>query len=159
MNNEQTISALRRRAIAWGGDIVQVTNEMYDRVSGIDRDYCIADGPYRKDFYGAPFTSGLGILWSKKKIYCTNSSEWPGVVHEMGHVFTSKKDPNHADDWEFFGWEYATFWVEKNRDYIVEDGESFGYLTRTNRRKVLQERLTHAKKIGLLRHGIPQAVR
>lgn len=53
-----------------------------------------------------------------------------------------------------------TTWIKANKDYVVtDDGWEIGTLSRKKISEIIRERLTHAKKIGLLKHGIPQAVR
>jgi hypothetical protein len=98
---------------------------------------------------------------------------WSHLVHEMAHTFASKHPPDKADDWEFFGWEYAVAryvgdvetWRRSNVDYQIEEHSpflsgSFGSMSRTKQDKYLTERLYHAKKIGIVsKSNIPLSIR
>lgn len=83
-------------AQAWGGELIPMeeADPRWDRFSGRQH---------------APFTHyNLAIAWDRKKIfYDPKEVNWVDVVHEMGHVFASKKRPRWSDEGRFFGFEIA----------------------------------------------------
>lgn len=128
MNEYQILQAQCRR---WGGDLLAASEDsiksfITDAEPGIED--IIAIGP---TFFVAPFTLkyNLGILWNRHEILYAPPLNWTAIIHEMGHVFASKEDPNNADEWSFFGWEMALVrflslnldqWIQDNKDYVVE---------------------------------------
>jgi hypothetical protein len=126
-------------------------------------------------YESAPFTTfyELGVIWHKKLIMSERGLMWPHLVHEMAHTFASKHPPDKADEWEFFGWEYAVAryvgdveaWRRSNVDYQIDDGGphrygEFGALSRRNQNKICTERLYHAKKIGIVsKDNFPLSIR
>lgn len=119
----------------------------------------------------APFASNVGLDYAKKIVYFTGMKTPAGhVVHEMGHVFACDQHPDEMPyEWDFFGWEYAVVlylkldaksWFKSQDDYIVDDNStSFGSLTILQRKAVLEERLTMAKKMKLVKNNRPVSIR
>lgn len=64
-------------------------------------------GEFSKDLE-APFNREVGLNYVDKVIYARHINVTPtAVIHEMGHVFASEKEPLDCDEVEFLGWEYA----------------------------------------------------
>lgn len=141
-----SLSKLKRLARKWGGDVVELSRSDYDKL--------------QSGFYEAPFTSyRLGVHHRSKTVYWSEKVEVGEVIHEMGHVFASKRPPDLTEEWDFFGWEYILAkkvgalkeWTGSTSDYQVsEDGETFGGLTEAGRVVLLTERVSRAKALGLL---------
>jgi hypothetical protein len=114
----------------------------------------------------APFTSLLATDWNRKKIYHVDS-HWADIIHEMGHVFAARTDPNNCCEYDFFGWELMlarrvgslVAWVKRNEEYLVEDVQPLGALTPTVRRALLHERVAVVRELGLVIDDMPQSVR
>lgn len=153
------ITKLRSLCKTLGGDLVELTSKQFDH-------------KHSKTFYECPFARAqLGLDFSKKHVLYTTEHvppEWPEIIHEMGHVFASKKAPPFSDEWSFLGWEYATclhlcgdveVWKRNMSDYNVEHVD-FGSLSPRKQNALLVERLTCAKRVGLVSPaGVPLTVR
>jgi hypothetical protein len=154
--NKIFIPKLQRVAHRLGGNVVAVSEERYDALH----------------IFEAPFTSyRLGIDWIKRVVYFVWDTDghtrlcWGDIIHEMGHVFACKKNPDNSDEYDFFGWEWALMkqiggnedqWNESQKHYqigIQVNGSWFnewGSLTPKQRRHVLKDRLEKAKALGLI---------
>lgn len=156
---------------SWGGQLVRVTSDQLRELGGNEQ-----GKPYKdRQYFDAPFVRHhtLGILFHDFRVLYTTGVHWAAIIHELGHVFATTEHPGRADEWSFFGWEYAVAkhikgsldeWVVHNEDYGVEGGtggmEEFGDLSVEGRQKRLNERRNVAMKIGLIdAHGRPQAIR
>jgi len=147
----------------WGGSLIQVSDEEYEAGSTTND----------KGYYHCPFAEGLGVQWNTKVIMYTGEVNPSAVIHEMGHVFASHSTPRHADEYSFFGWEYALSqyvgipfeeWAENNKDYVVGNLTEFGCLKHQQQKHIIEERLQLARNTGLLKDtsyskDIPQVVR
>jgi hypothetical protein len=157
---------LRYLCRMWGGQIRIVTDDTYyDRTDS------------QPGFYEAPFnTPYLGFFWKSKVIWAAQPFTWPNVLHEMGHVFACRHPPLNQpagnDEWDFFGWEYATAlyihgdldqWTDANSDYGTDDGD-FATLTHEKQKELLGDRLAAAENLGLIQASpegvyVPTAIR
>lgn len=169
------LEQLTRLCVDWGGSIRSVNKETMRRLLG-------ADGLLREDgsrvgsFSLAPFVSELiGILWSKKDIYYLDDDlerlPISALIHEMGHVFASTQTPDDAQEFDFFGWELAMadhiglprpLWIKENQYYVVTASPSsdcLGDLPPAEMEALFKERLDLATANGLLREGVPVAIR
>lgn len=156
------IDRLRALCQQWGGDLIEVSDDEFLTLS------C------RDDFYDAPFGSAeFGTLWRQKRIYYTSKTAWPDLVHEMGHVFASRRNPNACNEYDFLGWEYAVArfigaltsdWRAGMADYQLMDdetgrGDDIGSLSRRDFRRLMLDRLTVARRKGLLDGMTPKVIR
>lgn len=159
---EQRIAKLKRRARAWGGQLVQ-----------IERD------EYPKNMSKAPFTSKrLGVSYKDKIVFYSSNCLIPEIIHEMAHVFASKHTPAKSDEWSFFGWEWTLAktigltqkeFASGNYEYLVYaagfNEDEFGALHSVGRMKplklraVLLEAVETSKKNGLIAYGRATAIR
>jgi hypothetical protein len=162
-------------ATSWGGALREVSTEEFLKIAGLTLSKQfeggkIWEGPPRRGFYGAPFTNhDLGVLWAKKQVVYSGTVGWPEVIHEMGHVFACRVNPNRSEEFDFLGWEYALAkyiegpmdeWLRELRNYqIASDGREFGDLSPSERFKFLQERLEIARQKKLVIGDVPQSIR
>lgn len=152
--NRQNCRKLSRMVRRWGGEVVRLTQEQYyylGRQAGVSE---------------APFAVELAVNYEKKAIYCV-APAWYELVHEMGHVFASRKSPRQSNDFDFLGWEWMLArqlkgvrkWIEGNADYGVNPEEDLGDLTPIQVRKLLQERLDDAIQQGIVVKGRAVSIR
>lgn len=164
------IEELRKLVEKWGGTLEKVSR---------DEIYAIEE---QAGFAAAPFTGGLGVFWKDKRILFTEQTHWSAIIHEMGHVFVGKCEPeNEPNEFDFFGWEYLIAkrfdieaWRKENADYVVtEDGKSLGDLTNEFNERVMHgmnldekefqalitERLQRAEELGMIQNGEPVTLR
>ena len=150
-----------------GGDLEEITPIEFDRK--------FLGGSYRgsNGCYGAPFSGSLlGVNFPKKRILWAEDFRWCDTIHEMGHVFASKLNPEKSDEWTFFGWEYAVClhiggneaeWKAASGSYSLGRefrNSDFGTLTPRRQEKLLAERLAYAKENGLVTaDGVPLTIR
>ncbi len=68
--------------------------------------------------------------WHRKVIYADPSTKAADIIHEMGHVFACKVNPERSEEYLFLGWEYVVAlsigmtepeWAEQMKDYMVTD--------------------------------------
>ena len=112
-----------------------------------------------------------GQNWRDKIIYAARGRESIGsIIHEMGHVFADLHPPDSSKccEWKWFGWEMAVArrisawetWSKYNDCYGVGGPFSWGDLSAKERQALIDERIQHAKKIGVLSAtGIPRSLR
>ena len=55
----------------------------------------------------APFTDGLGVVWSDFEIHAMPSTPWAHLLHEAGHLVASNEPPDSSNEYVFLGWELA----------------------------------------------------
>ena len=123
--------------------------------------------------------SEYGIHWKKKIVYAVHDTEHIGsIIHEAGHVFADRHDPDDAecDEWVWLGWEIAvarrlgawSTWSRQNANYHlgngiyrgVGKGKNWRELSARAKHLIVVDRLAHAKKIGLISpRGVPRSVR
>jgi hypothetical protein len=160
------VGRLRGLCQSWGGTLVEVPEAKLDEIEKreLDRN--------RRDFYPAPFANDLGVFWRRKRIVYTTvpaDRSYAELVHEMGHTFACTKNPEDSDEFDFFGWEYAVIryvggstalWAHTNRFYSVENGgRELGSLSEIEVYNLVQERVAHARTLGILNGYTPLAVR
>ena len=157
------IQKLRTLARKWGGDLAEVTPKEWDRL----KEERLTDRT--RTFHEAPFTGkDLGVHWPTRRVIYSGEVAWVEVIHEMGHAFATLQSPDHSDELEFFGWEYALVrfigaseeaWIEHNRDYGIDDGEEFGGLDATKRTVFLKAQVTKGQELGIIDgRGRPRTV-
>lgn len=145
---------------AWGGHLFCVSKEEYDKQE------CY-------HFYEAPFTNGdLGTNILSRSIWYTERcpTHPSSVCHEMGHLFVAHDLGyplgmlGRLQEYDFLGWEYTLTlsvgvtheeWVEENRHYRMGNGQELKDISAETLKLILQERITHAETIGILRDGMP----
>lgn len=126
-----------------------------------------------KNSFVAPFDGSLMLELETLTVFLRLDDEQhvtlknlTGIIHEMGHAFAVDEDPNHADEFEFIGWEWAlarkvgiTFkeWCENNDEYaITEDGETIGDFLDGSVR-IIRER--HQSSVGLASKNLKDEVK
>ncbi len=152
------LDRLQELARSWGGNLVEVLHE--DPVwecSSVD---------------GAPFSGKLGLDHAAKKIYVIEDAELGGIIHEMGHVFACNTPPYKSDEYDFFGWEFMVAvkldlvaeWLQNTSDYAVGgdsimDIDDFGAMDIDSQSDLIEERVQHARELGLIVGEEPVAIR
>lgn len=152
------LAKLRELARSWGGGIVEVLRE--DPLWDSDK------------VDGAPFSHKLGVDYEHKTIYVIDGAELGGLIHEMGHVFACASSPYKSDEYEFFGWEFMVAvkldlvleWLEQTKDYAaggegMANIEDFGDMTIDEQSDLIEERVQHARLIGIVVGEEPIAIR
>ena len=179
----------------WGGELIRLRPKEFDALFHAPEMSEAGLTPWRgwhrprPGYYNAPFTGErLGIQWEKKQVIYSGLVLWPGIIHEMGHVFMdltyeepwTAPEPGEERDGEFiwFGWEYVmtrkvggniSQFYDHNVHYGVEweDGEDnhcdFGHV-RDGGQRVLKRFWAHAieksKEAGCLdENHQPKALR
>lgn len=153
------VEKLRELCRQWGGDLVEITEAQYEAL--------VREGT--DEFQPAPFTDkNLGVDYINKIVYYANKP-WYSILHEMGHVFASREEPNRAtNEYDFFGWELAVVkliganvdeWVRGNCDYVVTGDVDLGSLSLDGVAKILEEIEGLARDRGLTVDGRPVAIR
>ncbi len=159
----KSLDYLAKFARKWRGDLILVDRPTFDWT------FKAYDGPAYEDnspFHLAPFTNkSLGVNYVTKTVYAVaDNLTLNGVIHELGHVFADSQDPDHADEYEWLGWEIALakqagcyrVWSAENKDYGIADNavapktRDWGYLTATQKAKLAAERVAHAVELGLV---------
>jgi len=118
----------------------------------------------------APFISAHAIDWTARIIYVVKGrADVPAILHEMGHVFASRRSPWHSKEFSFFGWEYllakelgiTRAWAKSNQGYSVgDDGTLYADLTPQQRKRVVQTQILKGIKLGIISKGhVPLTVR
>lgn len=166
------IDRLMELAASWGGSI-ETDNSL---TWFFAHDLCVS-----------PFSSAVGIIWEERAIlFDPERLPHPvtALIHEMGHVFASKKPPKKADEMEFFGWEVKLAeligypmesWLAGNADYcLTPDGWTIGEVVRNRREgysplnepeetpdmwKIVDECVRVGTKIGIFVDGVPCPIR
>lgn len=155
----------------WGGSLALVSEHTFNRVFYTTP---AAVGPDGWPFVEAPFADWAGMHWDAKLIVGVHDRvNVNAVIHEMGHVFACKTDPNGVKwdgsyEWDFLGWEMAVAykvgcyqqWSDQNSAYGVDDGSNWGDLSLDARAAMIKERMEAAATAGLLdANGHPLAIR
>lgn len=155
------IDQLRKLCHRWGGEFVELSQSAYDDVRHFKGEQKRVFGPHRGPFYEAPFSSErLGVFWKARKLVYSGDVYWTEVIHEMGHLFASSKNPDRSDEFNFFGWEYLLAkrvgdpeeWIKTNRHYGVSHrgSEEFGSLNPKEQKQLLAEQVKCGKKLGII---------
>lgn len=150
-----SLSKLQALAESWGGAVLVVSSDdpVWDLPSVTE----------------APFSSWLGIDHPNMKVYLTEKAHLGEVIHEMGHVFASLRTPYFSEEYDFFGWEFVvaqkadlvTEWLEGAGNYSVGGTQyvEFEDMTPDEQSDLLEERVQHAQKLGLIVGDEPVTVR
>lgn len=157
MDNAECIHLLRKRCKEWGGNLVELSDEEFKTLSRRAGEWAWGSAMWSN----APFSShDLGVKWTNKEVVYCGDVQWTEIVHEMGHVFASKNNPDRSSEFDFFGWEHALClelglpvqeWIDGNKDYVVgKTFEEFGSMTHLEKVKTMQERTCAATKLGLI---------
>jgi hypothetical protein len=98
------IDKLKAYCQKWRGDLVVLTPEAFDKLPMFDWEESRLRG-----WHEAPGAAGMGIHWPSRRVFVrsTNVNQPVDIIHEMGHVFASKHNPERsdADEQTFLGWE------------------------------------------------------
>ncbi len=144
------VPKLRRLCRRWGGDLRCVTSDEFEQLK------------QTRAFYEAPFTHrDIGVIWSRKLVVYAGEIAWVEAIHEMGHVFASRMNPDHANELLFLGWEIAMVdhikgdfptWLAGNKEYETtkNGGQSLGDMSPNERDNLFAERLVIAREAGIL---------
>jgi hypothetical protein len=139
---------LQAMTVAWGGQFIKVTKESFREL----RD--------RPGISEAPFTSNvLGVNYRKRIVYHSDNPEPGELIHEMGHIFASRKNTTWAEEFAFFGWEYRLAihagcvdnWLKNTGRYNIRVAgrlEEFGDLSEEDRQSVLRKRVAYGQRTG-----------
>lgn len=148
------IEILRAKCQKWGGDLVLMSSEEFERALDIQE---------------APFTTGLGVQYGRKTVIYTNPEVlWTDVVHEMAHVFASRVPPMRSDESQFFGWEWLVGkrfvrdipgWIKGYADYCVDSGHDFATLSFKEQMEEVHKSVEIGKQYGNISKGWPICVR
>jgi hypothetical protein len=157
--NRLALNRLRRLVTPWGGRLQLLCPERFEDLASV------------RGYSWAPFTStGLGVHYNSLTVVMqtpVRDHRVAEVIHEMGHVFASKKKPDDSNEFDFFGWEMATaraiglpweHWRDGTRDYQLWDAprreekwpSEVGGLTESTYELLLQDRLARARELGLV---------
>lgn len=99
----------------------------------------------------------------RRRVITVEEHACPGcVIHEMGHLFLIEAEPETCpDEWPWFGWEvvlarrarcYPT-WSKSTKTYVLGDscnGMEWGSAKPHEKRRLIADRIAHAKAIGLV---------
>ncbi len=147
------LAPLQALVQSWGGDLKQVES----------------DDPLWDHIAAAPFSSWLGVDHKRKVIYYTKEAQPGEVIHEAGHVFASSRTPNFSEEYDFFGWEFVVAvkvglvdeWLETTGNYTIggTDFVEFEDMTIDEQSDLLEERVQHARSLGLIQGDEPMSIR
>jgi hypothetical protein len=148
-----SLAELQSLARSWGGDVLVVhfNDPVWDLLDH------------------APFSAWLGVDHRLKLVYLTKEANLGEVIHEMGHVFATDRSPNFSEEYDFFGWEFVVAqkvnlvdeWIQSAGNYSVggTDFAEFEELTVDEQSDLLEERVAHARQLGLIVGEEPVSVR
>lgn len=179
VDNLAIIQKLKAVAEQWGGNIIEWPTQRYDQFAKAQamlpyRRAGKAKGMKLRHFYEAPFTSKIGINWRDRTILYAGNVGWPDFVHEMGHTFACKANPDRSKEEKFFGWELKLVevtlgfspggpqhreWESSNQYYCVDGVHDLGQLTAEEKAEFYCYSVKLATKNGLLVDGVPQCIR
>lgn len=153
--------ALARITQGWGGALIG------DDISPEDENG-LSDAPFSMFFCVNHYT---------KRVYynpevLSYPQEAAGVIHELGHVFACHDLPKDSEEFDFFGWEWALArevdmldeWLKSIDSYTLPASagdftEDFGTLSPEEQSDVIEERVQHAQRLGLVNDDKPVCIR
>lgn len=169
--NANPLAKLQRMAKRWGGEVVVETTRRFDPM----HPYLILD---RVDVSTAPFDSYYAINWHERRVLIdpvvAGRVSIPSVIHEMGHVFASRRSPNNlrCDETSWLGWEYLIAkrvgcimadWHGWHDGYglgSLYDGYDYGALSKREQQEAITYAIAAGKHHGnITADGRPRAVR
>lgn len=77
----------------------------------------------------APFSGDVGICWEDRTICAYDSTPWPSILHEAGHLVGTDQVPDLCDESLFLGWEWAVVkylklsedeFLSSNQEYVID---------------------------------------
>lgn len=162
------IKKLTKLARTLGGRITSLPKERFEEIKKSQQGL-----PYSKrTFFEAPFPGGtyVGVSWRRKEVlYAEGLCAWPHLIHELAHALVCHDNPDQAgDEFDFFGWEVVVArlvgpmaeWEYANRHYnVTNDGDDLASYSRAQKDALYEERIARAEKLGLLKNGVPVAIR
>lgn len=167
------LRTLARVCRQFGGRLTVLSQSTFDNL--VEQAFDSADDRIGDGLNMAPFTDAHALHWRKKVIYVVRGREQVGsIIHEMGHVFAAPHNPEHicreCREWDWLGWEIALarqigaaqVWSRHNANYHTGEGGGgqWNKLSTKRRRAVVADRLTRARKIGVVdADGAPRSVR
>lgn len=181
VDNSEIIAKLKAVANQWGGNIIEWSPQRYTLFAKAQQAL-----PYRRrggepksvklrHFYEAPFTnSKIGINWRRRVILYAGNVHWVDFVHEMGHAFACRDNPDRSKEEKFFGWELKLVettlgfspgssghkeWEHSNQYYCVDGVHDLCQLTAEEKAEFYSYSVELATKEGLLVDGVPQCIR
>lgn len=118
------------------------------------------------NYEAAPFSEHAGIDWNRKCLAISKDVLFETVVHELGHLVASKREPRSSEDFDFLGWEFAVYrkcapvlgisgleliraWQEVS-EYAVGENKYASNLTNRELYELVRERFLVAREGGLL---------
>lgn len=152
------LAYLSRLCRRWAGELLLVTGAEFSDLNG------------RLDSSVHPLDHHA-IAKRERLVFVESAFANPGtIIHEMGHVFL---DDTELDERDWLGWEIALarrarcvrIWSAQNAGYQVGDFEDLPWpvwsdLTRDEKRRLVADRIAHARKIGILSpNGVPLCTR
>ena len=153
------IKRLLYKVVYWGGTIINVDESYF--MSHMDEE----------TFSEAPFTNNsIGVFWKKKHIVTVGVPHPGHLLHEMGHIFACKYEPNavECDEFTFVGWEYKLAeevgvvqeWLEFMQPFGVDPHYEFGMLPIDEQKVFLERRMARSHEYGLFdQHGRARPIR
>ena len=164
---KHVVQKLQRLCKRWGGAFVLLA----DQATFIETFRDANNERYKSE---APFINWHGINWKDKIVYATHQDVTVGgAIHEMGHVFASKRCPKTAgggDEWSWLGWEGALArhvgcyqrWSIENGNYGLESPNylEWRHLSLSEQRSLMRNRIAagvRSKRISKTRR--PLAIR
>ena len=159
--NELALRRLRRLVKPWGGEIRLLSEEAYYKLD--------TASPRRSGFSPAPFGCYCGVHYRDRAVILgapLREHLVAEVIHEMGHVFASRKSPDASEEFDFLGWEMATArhvglpwaaWRRGSKNYQLWDirreerwPAEVGACSYAELALVYADRVAHAIKLGLV---------
>jgi hypothetical protein len=155
------LAYLARLCTRWGGELTILTEKEFDALN-----------------YDEPGLSGAPDGWHavnipQRRVIAACGHVCPGcVVHEMGHLFLVEAEPEvNLDEGPWLGWEIALArqagcypaWSRSSKAYVLgneHDNKAWGDLKPHEKRRLITDRLEHAKTIGIVsQEGKPLCTR
>ena len=158
----------------WGGELIRLRPKEFNALFHVP-DGFTEHGSFTKalpGYYSAPFTGErLGINWERRQVIYSGRVLWPGIIHEMGHVFVdrsylsswSAEEYDKDTEFSWFGWEYLMarkvggvmqdFYYHNNHygvDWTSPEGDVFHDFeaVRCGGRKVMTVFFDHTIEVG-----------
>jgi hypothetical protein len=166
VSNARAVDALIDIAASWKGSIRFVSKDEFWDLTNNQDGWCT---PYPPD------NDGHALHYETKQIVVVRHLVNAGaLIHEMGHVFADPFDPDHAEEWAWFGWEVCLahmvncypIWSRSTREYYVEyppeNGATWGWgsLRARQKMKIITNRIETAIEAGIVdKYQIPLTIR